>query len=63
MYSLIVFLPFFSSVLTGFFGYRLGIKGTALVTNVSLFLAVCLSYFCLIDLGFLLKPIYIDLFY
>jgi NADH:ubiquinone oxidoreductase subunit 5 (subunit L)/multisubunit Na+/H+ antiporter MnhA subunit len=61
MYSLIVFLPFFSSIVTGFFGYRLGIKGVALVTSFSLFLTACFSYFCLIDLGFLLKPVYIDL--
>ena len=62
MFSLIVLLPIFSSVCSGFFGHKLGVKGVALVTSLSLVSAAFLSYFCLFTLGFSLKPIYIDLF-
>lgn len=62
MYSLIVFLPLFSSVVTGFFGYRLGFKGVVFITGLSLLLSVGLSYYCLYSVGFLLKPLYLNLF-
>lgn len=36
MISLIVFLPLFSSLCSGFFGFKLGTKGVALLTFVAL---------------------------
>lgn len=62
MYSLIVFLPLFSSIIVGGFGYRLGFKGVAVVTGFSLVSSVGLSYYCLYSIGFLLKPLYLNLF-
>lgn len=36
MVSLIIFLPLFSSICSGFFGFKLGTKGVAVITVLSL---------------------------
>ena len=61
MFSLIILLPLFSSICTGFFGFALGVKGAVIITSTSLFIAAFLSIFCLYKIGFLLKPMYINL--
>lgn len=61
MFSLIIFLPLFSSICTGFFGYKIGTKGVALVTFSSLLSVALLSVYCLCSLGFKTVPLYINL--
>lgn len=62
MISLVVFLPLFSSICSGFFGYKIGTKGVALITAGSLLLTFFLSVWSLITVGLNLTPIYIILF-
>ena len=62
MFSLVVFLPLFSSICTGFYGHKLGIKGASLITLGSLFSTVLFAWGCFFNVGLSADFIYIDLF-
>lgn len=61
MHSLIIFLPLLSSFCTGFYGYRCGTKGSAIITGFSLGLAAILSTYSLLKFSITLTPFYIFL--
>ena len=62
MFSLIVFLPLFASICVGVYGYRLGTKGVALLTLLSLFSAALLAFWYVLTTAFHVVPVYINLF-
>jgi len=62
MYSLIVFLPFLGAVLTGFFGYRLGHKGSSIVTICCIFISLILSVSVFFDVLIKNVVFYIKIF-
>lgn len=61
MVSLVIFLPLFSSICVGFWGYKLGTKGVAVITSFSLGLAVFISFWTFFTIGLKLVPLYIKL--
>lgn len=61
MNSLIIFLPLFSSIFTGFYGYRCGTKGSVIITIFSLGSAALLSVYSLVLFSKTLIPFYIFL--
>jgi hypothetical protein len=61
MTSLIVFLPLFSSFCSGFFGFKIGTKGVALVTAISLILSFICSILTFLTIGLKLTPVYVTL--
>nr|YP_009350049.1 NADH dehydrogenase subunit 5 [Spongospora subterranea]AIK19920.1 NADH dehydrogenase subunit 5 [Spongospora subterranea] len=61
MLSLIIFLPLFSSICTGFLGYKFGTKGVAIITLCSLLSSCFFSIFNFLTLGLQLAPSYIEL--
>jgi hypothetical protein len=61
MFSLIIFLPLFSSICTGLLGYKLGTKGVALITVFSLLSSGFFAVFNFLTLGLQLVSSYIEL--
>jgi len=61
MFSLIIFLPLFSSICTGFWGYKFGTKGVALITLVSLLSSGFFAIFNFLTFELQLIPSYIEL--
>ena len=61
MYLLIIFLPFVSSVTSGFFGRFIGPKGSSLITVTCLFLTFLISLFVFYEVAVIGCPTYIKL--
>ena len=61
MISLIIFLPLFSSFFSGFFGFKLGTKGVAVLTSLSLIFSFLTSVWAFITIGITLTPLYVPL--
>ena len=61
MNSLIIFLPLFSSICVGFWGYKFGTKGAAIITIFCLGLTTLLSLYSLFVFSLTLTPLYISL--
>jgi NADH-ubiquinone oxidoreductase chain 5 len=61
MISLIIFLPLFSSICSGFFGFKLGTKGVGIITSSALVLSFLISIWSFISVGLNLNPVYITL--
>jgi len=61
MYLNVVFIPFFSALIVGFFGRKLGSKGSGLVTTCCIGLTFFISLFIFYEVGFQGSPCYIHL--
>lgn len=61
MISLIIFLPLLSSICSGFFGFKLGTKGVAILTSLSLIFSFLISIWAFIQIGLTLIPLYVPL--
>ena len=59
MYLLIVFLPLLSSLISGFFGRKLGCKGAGILTTCCTGLTFLVSLFVFYEVGFKGTPCYI----
>nr|YP_009325917.1 NADH dehydrogenase subunit 5 [Vertebrata lanosa]APC24958.1 NADH dehydrogenase subunit 5 [Vertebrata lanosa] len=63
MYLLIIFLPLFSSITTGFFGRHLGFFGSCVISLTCLGFSVLISFLIFFEVGLNNHVIIIDLFY
>jgi len=61
MYSLAIFLPLIGAVIAGFFGRRLGDKGSQLVTSGLVILSAVISVIAFIDVAMMGNPFTVDL--
>lgn len=61
MISLIIFLPLFSSICVGLWGYKLGTKGTVIITIFCLSFTTLFSVYFMTVFSKTLSPFYISL--
>jgi NADH-ubiquinone oxidoreductase chain 5 len=61
MYLNIIYLPLISSIISGFLGYKIGTKGSALVTVSCLTITFFLTIFIFYEVALLGSPVYITL--
>jgi NADH-ubiquinone oxidoreductase chain 5 len=62
MYLSIIFLPLLGSIVSGFFGRKIGVKGAQLITCSSVIITSLLSILSYIEVGIKNIPVHIFLF-
>lgn len=62
MYLALITLPFLSSILAGFFGRSLGVKGSQLISCSLIFITTLLALLAFIEVGYNNIPVSINLF-
>lgn len=62
MYLTIIILPLLASVVSGFFGRKVGISGSHLITCGSVVITTLLSFLAFIEVGLSNTPVHIQLF-
>jgi NADH-ubiquinone oxidoreductase chain 5 len=62
MYLGIIFLPLLGSIVSGFFGRKVGIDGARLITCLSVIITTTLALFGFFEIGFNNVPVTINLF-
>jgi NADH-ubiquinone oxidoreductase chain 5 len=62
MYLTIIILPLLSSIVSGFFGRKVGVTGSHLIACVSVVLTTTLSVISFLEVGINNIPVYIKLF-
>ena len=62
MYLTIIMLPLLASIVSGFFGRKIGITGSHLIACSSLILTMVLSIFAFVEVGINNIPVYIENF-
>ena len=62
MYLTILILPLLGSIISGFFGRKIGVKGAQLITCLSILYTTFISILLFIEIGFNNIPVYIKLF-
>lgn len=62
MYLVLITLPFLSSILSGFFGRSLGVKGSQLISCSLIFITTLLALLAFIEVGYNNIPVSINLF-
>ena len=62
MYLTIIVLPLLASIVSGFFGRKIGVKGSHLIACTSLVLTTILSIFAFIEVGINNIPVYVENF-
>lgn len=62
MYLSIIILPLLGSIVSGFFGRKVGVKGAQLITCSCVIITTILSILCFIEVGFNNIPVSINLF-
>jgi NADH-ubiquinone oxidoreductase chain 5 len=61
MYLVIILLPLLGSIISGFFGRKVGIKGAQLITCSSVILTTILAILTFIEVGYNNIPVTINL--
>jgi len=61
MYLIIILLPLLGSIISGFFGRKIGIKGAQLITCSSVILTTILTILIFIEVGYNNIPVTINL--
>jgi NADH-ubiquinone oxidoreductase chain 5 len=61
MYLSIIILPFLGSLISGFLGRKIGVKGSQLISCFCLFLSAVLSTFAFYEVGLCASPVSINL--
>ena len=61
MYLSIILLPFLGSLISGFLGRKIGVKGSQLISCFCLFLSAVLSTFAFYEVGLCASPVSINL--
>ena len=61
MYLSIIILPFLGSLISGFLGRKIGVKGSQLISCLCLFLSAVLSTFAFYEVGLCASPVSINL--
>jgi NADH-ubiquinone oxidoreductase chain 5 len=62
MYLSIIFLPLIGSIISGFFGRKVGVKGAQIITCVCVITTSILSIISFLEVGINNTPVYIELF-
>ena len=62
MYLAIIILPLLGSIISGFFGIKVGVIGSELITCISVISATLLAIFAFIEVGLNNIPVSIQLF-
>jgi NADH-ubiquinone oxidoreductase chain 5 len=62
MYLTIIILPLLASIISGFFGRKIGINGSHLIACTSLILTMILCIFTFVEVGINNIPVYIENF-
>lgn len=62
MYLSIIFLPLLGSIVSGFFGRKVGIKGARLISSINVILTTVLAILAYIEIGFNNNTVAINLF-
>ena len=52
MYLITIFLPLFASIVSGFFGRKVGADGAKLITTGSVIIKTILVFFTFLEVGF-----------
>jgi len=62
MYLTLIVLPLLSSIASGFFGRKIGVRGAQLITSASVVITTILSIIIFIEVGLNNIPVSISLF-
>jgi NADH-ubiquinone oxidoreductase chain 5 len=62
MYLTILILPLMGSIISGFFGRKIGVKGAQIITCLCIIITTILSIIIFIEVGLNHIPVYIKLF-
>jgi NADH-ubiquinone oxidoreductase chain 5 len=62
MYLVIIILPLLGSIVSGFFGRKVGVSGAQLITCFSVIVTTILAVIAFFDVGFNNIPVSIELF-
>lgn len=62
MYLSIIILPLLGSIVSGFFGRKVGVTGSQIITCTSVLLTTILSMLAFIEVGFNNIPVSVQLF-
>jgi NADH-ubiquinone oxidoreductase chain 5 len=62
MYLSIIILPLLGSIVSGFFGRKVGVSGAQLVTCSSVIITTILAIIAFFEVGFNNNPVFIELF-
>ena len=62
MYLVLIVLPLLGSIVSGFFGRKVGVSGAQLITSSSIFVTTILSLFAFYEVGLNNVPVSIELF-
>jgi NADH-ubiquinone oxidoreductase chain 5 len=61
MYLVIIILPILSSIISGFFGRKVGVKGAQLITCSSVLITTMLAILAFIEVGYNNIPVTINI--
>jgi NADH-ubiquinone oxidoreductase chain 5 len=62
MYLSIIILPLLGSIVSGFFGRKIGVSGSQLITCLSVIITTILAVLAFFEVGFNNVPVTINLF-
>ncbi|GAB3762515.1 hypothetical protein GCM10027600_06430 [Nocardioides ginsengisegetis] len=62
MYLALIILPLLGSIVSGFFGRKIGVSGSRIITCTCVILTTILAIFAFIEVGLNQIPVTIDLF-
>jgi len=62
MYLTIIILPLLGSIVSGFFGRKVGVSGSQLITCGSVVITTIISILAFIEVGISNTPVYVQLF-
>jgi NADH-ubiquinone oxidoreductase chain 5 len=62
MYLSIIILPLLGSIVTGFFGRKIGVTGSRILSCTSILITTILAIVCYLEVGFNNNPVSISLF-
>jgi NADH-ubiquinone oxidoreductase chain 5 len=62
MYLSIIILPLLGSIASGFFGRKIGISGSRILSCISIFMTTTLAIIAFFEVGFNNNPVSINLF-
>jgi NADH-ubiquinone oxidoreductase chain 5 len=62
MYLNIIVLPLLGSIVSGFFGRKVGVKGAQIVTSFCVIITTFLAVLAFIEVGFNNTPVLLDCF-
>jgi NADH-ubiquinone oxidoreductase chain 5 len=62
MYLTIIFLPLLGSIVSGFFGRKIGVSGAQLITSTCVFVTTLLAKVAFYEVGLNNIPVSINLF-